>query len=122
MRVFRYRRIASKLVAAHLLLLCALARGDAGINLTITNDGIVDIYVTVYDTSARPKAAVLTHQRVNGFTSVPISVSVDASGRGNVSWTAIGVDNSDQQCGHGSRKGLSGEANVNVHVDAGCSG
>jgi hypothetical protein len=116
-----YRLLASNLFGVPLLLLCAAARGDDGINLTVTNDGIVDIYVTVYDTSAKPKSTVLSHQRINGFTSVPISVSADGSGRGNVSWTAIGVDNTDPQCGRGSSTGLAGEANVNVHVDSGCS-
>jgi hypothetical protein len=107
---------------AVLLLLCAAAHGDGGINLTVTNDGIVDIYVTVYDTSAKPRTTVLSHQRINGFTSAPIAVSVDAAGRGNISWTAIGVDNSDPKCGRGSSNGLSGDANVNVHVDSGCPG
>jgi hypothetical protein len=116
------RSLASKLFGAALLVLCAAAHGDDGINLTVTNDGIIDIYVTVYDTSAKPRATVLSHQRVNGFTSVPVSVSVDAAGRGNVSWTAVGVDTSDQQCGHGSSNGLPGDANINVHVDSGCSG
>jgi hypothetical protein len=118
----RHRGILLRLIGATLLLLGAAARGDGGINLTVTNDGIVDIYVTVYDTSAKPKATVLSHQRINGFTSVPISVSVDAGGQGNISWTAIGVDNSDPQCGHGSSGALSGDANVNVHVDSGCGG
>ena len=112
----------SKLFGAALLLLCAAAHGDDGINLTVTNDGIIDIYVTVYDTSAKPRATVLSHQRINGFTSAPISVSVDATGRGNVSWTAVGVDTGDPHCGHGTSNGLSGDANVNVHVDSGCSG
>jgi hypothetical protein len=116
------RRLASKVFGVSLLLLCAMARGDDGINLTVTNDGIVDIYVTLYDTSTKPKTIVLSHQRINGFTSVPISVGADSSGRGNVSWTAIGVDTSDPRCGRGSSDGLSGEANVNVHVDSGCSG
>ena len=117
-----YRPLAATLLGAALSVLCAASHGDDGVNLTVTNDGIVDIYVTVYDTSAKPQTTVLSHQRINGFTSVPISVSADAAGRGNVSWTAIGIDNSDQQCGHGSSSGLSGDANVNVHVDSGCSG
>ena len=117
-----YRTLARAAFGAPLVLLCAAALGGDGINLTVTNDGIVDIYVTVYDTSTTPRAIVLSHQRVNGFTSVPFSVSVDASGRGNVSWTAVGVDNSDQQCGHGSSNGLPGDANINVHADSDCPG
>jgi hypothetical protein len=112
--------VVSTVFGASFMLLCAAALGGDGINLTVTNDGIVDIFVTVYDTSVRPNAVVLSHQRINGFTSVPISISADGGGRGNVSWTAIGVDNRDPQCGRGAGNGLSGDANVNVHVDSGC--
>lgn len=96
------------------------ALGGDGISLTVTNDGIVDIYVTVYDISVKPKATVLSHQRINGFASAPISVTADGGGRGNVSWSAVSVDKSDRHCGHGRRSGLSGDANINVHVDSFC--
>jgi hypothetical protein len=115
-----HRSVVSTVFGAPFLLLCAAAIGGEGINLTVTNDGIVDIFVSVYDTSVGPSAVVLSHQRINGFTSVPISVSADAGGRGNVSWTAIGVDNRDPQCGRGASNGLSGDATVNVHVGSGC--
>jgi len=117
-----YRTMTRAAFGAPFLILCAAALGGDGINLTVTNDGIVDIYVTVYDTSVNPRATVLSHQQINGFTSVPISVSADAGGKGNVAWSAVSVDNSAQQCGHGTRSGLSGEANVNVHVDSDCAG
>lgn len=106
--------------AALLLVWCSAACGGDGINLSVTNDGITDIYVTVYDISAKPKVMVLSHQRINGFTSVPISVGADGDGLANVSWTAVGVDTSDPHCGHGARKGLSADANVNVHADSAC--
>ncbi len=114
------RSLASTLVAVPLLLLGSIACGGDGINLTITNDGIADIFVTVYDISTKPATIVVEHQRVNGFTSFPISVNADASGRGNVSWTAIGVDNRNPQCGRSTSSGLGSDANVNVHVDSDC--
>jgi len=117
-----YRTLARVVFGAPLVLLCAAALGGDGINLTVTNDGIVDVYVTVYDTSVAPRATVLSHQRINGFTSVPISVSADAGGRANVAWSAISVDNTDQHCGHGTRSRLSGDANINVHADSDCPG
>lgn len=96
------------------------ALGGDGINLSVTNDGIVDIYVTVYDTSTNPRTAVASHQRINGFTSIPVSVSADAAGRGNISWTAVGVDSRDQRCGRGTSNSLTADANVNVHADSDC--
>jgi hypothetical protein len=112
--------LTGKLLGVALLLICAASLAADALNLTITNDGIVDIFVTVTDISSRPYVTVVSHQRINGFTSIPISVSADASGAGNISWSAIGVDRSDQQCGKGSRQGLYAETNVNVHVDADC--
>ena len=117
-----YRTLARVAFGAPLVLLCVAALGGDGINLTVTNDGIVDVYVTVYDTSVAPRATVLSHQRINGFTSVPISVSADAGGRANVAWSAISVDNTDQHCGHGTRNGLSRDVNINVHTDSDCPG
>jgi hypothetical protein len=115
-----HRALARKLVGVPLSLLCMAAFGGDGINLTVTNDGIVDIYVTVYDVSTKPTTAVASHQRINGFTSIPISVSADATGRANISWTAVGVDNRDQRCGHGTGNSLTADANVNVHADSDC--
>ena len=115
-----HRALARKLVGVPLALLCMAAFGGDGINLTVTNDGIVDIYVTVYDVSTKPTTAVASHQRINGFTSIPISVSADASGRANISWTAVGVDSRDQRCGHGTGNSLTADANVNVHADSDC--
>jgi hypothetical protein len=109
-----------KLMAASLLLTCAATLAADGLNLTVTNDGIVDIFVTVNDISTKPYTTVASHQRINGFTSIPISISADANGAGNISWTAIGVDSRDPQCGKGTQRGLSAEANINVHVDADC--
>jgi hypothetical protein len=112
------------LIAIPLVLLgiAALAGDGDGVNLRITNDGIVDIYVTVQDMNTKPRAAVMAHQRINGFVSVPISVTPDAGGLANISWTAVSVDNQDRRCGHGVRSGLNDGATVNVHADSECAG
>jgi hypothetical protein len=110
------------LIAPPLLLFALLALAGDGVNLQITNDGIVDIFVTVQDMNTKPHAVVMAHQRINGFVSVPISATTDASGLANISWTAVAVDTQDRHCGRGKRSGLSDGANVNVHADSECTG
>ena len=103
-----------------LALIGAIALAGDGVNFKITNDGIVDIFVTVYDMNTRPKSVVVDHQRINGFTAIPVSASADATGRANISWTAIGVDSRDRRCGHAVKRGLDNDASVKVHVDSDC--
>jgi hypothetical protein len=103
-----------------LALIGAIALAGDGVNFKITNDGIIDIFVTVYDMNTRPRSVVVDHQRINGFTTIPVSASADATGRANISWTAIGVDSRDRHCGHAVNRGLDNDASVNVHVDSGC--
>jgi len=102
------------------LLFAVRVLADDGIALNVSNDGIVDIFVTVYDMNTNPYTPVLQHERINGFTKVPIFASVDAKGRANVSWSAIGVDDSARQCGHGLKVGLKADALISVHADSAC--
>jgi hypothetical protein len=104
-----------------LALIGATAFAGDGVNFKITNDGIVDIFVTLYDMNTKPKSVVVDHQRINGFTTIPVSASADATGRANISWTAIGVDSRDRHCGHAAQAGLDNDASVNVHVDSDCA-
>jgi hypothetical protein len=106
--------------AVPLLLFAMPALADDGIALNISNDGIDDIFVTVYDMNTQPYTAVLQHERISGFTKVPIFASVDAMGRANVSWTAISVDDSARQFGHGAKVGLEADALVSVHANSAC--
>jgi hypothetical protein len=103
--------------------LCMLMAGTAlgdGIPLKITNDGTQDILVTVYDMNVRPRRVVLQNARINGFTSVPISASVDANGRANLSWTATNADSASPKCGHDDTPGLGNDSAINVHADSSC--
>ncbi len=95
--------------------------GQNGVDVKITNDGTEDIVVTVYDTSTQPNSVVLS-QRINGFTSVPVSLVADAVGRANLSWTAVTADPNARKCGHESMLGLPDAASVNVHADSSCTG
>jgi len=107
------------LVAAPLALVAASAVAD-GINVTISNDGTQDINVTVYDTTVRPRRVILS-QRINGFSTVPLYMSPDASGRANLSWTAVTVDPHNRRCGHADQVGLADSAQVSVHADSDCA-
>jgi len=91
-----------------------------GVEIKITNDGTEDIVVTVYDKTTNPARAVLTNQRINGFTSVPISLMGDATGRANLSWTATSADAASPKCGHADTV-VSNADSVNVHADSSCS-
>jgi hypothetical protein len=107
--------------AAALLLVGSTALAGEGVDVSITNDGTDDIVVTVYDMAIGPNAVVLAHARINGFTSVPISVSPDANGRADLSWTAISVDANSRKCGHADNVGLGNASSLTVHADSECS-
>ncbi|HEV7611588.1 MAG TPA: hypothetical protein VGO37_06930 [Steroidobacteraceae bacterium] len=118
---FRLRK-ALAFGALPLLLSALPAFGDDGVSLIIANDGIEDIFVTVYDMSAKPYIPVMDHARINGFTKVPLFVTADDTGRANLYWSAISVDDRDRQCGHETKVGLDGDALVSVHADSACGG
>jgi hypothetical protein len=114
------------LLGAALLVMFAVpapAGDGVDVDLNVTNDEIAPIFVTIYDGSAgRPLTAVMQHARISGFSSLPISVSPDAAGRANVSWTAISVGAGNLKCGHGAMNDLTNNASVKVQVDSDCAG
>jgi hypothetical protein len=63
---------------------------------------------------------VLTNIRIPGFTSVPLSLTEDANGQANVSWTATTTDPVFKQCGHAVTV-VGNDGAVNVHADSTCS-
>ncbi len=101
------------------LLLAGTALGQ-GVDVKITNDGTEDILVTVYDRATSPERVVLANARINGFTSVPISLVGDATGRASLSWTATSADPVSPKCGHADTV-VGNAASVNVHADSSCS-
>jgi hypothetical protein len=100
--------------------LAGTARGGEGVDVKITNDGTEDIVVTVYDMSGDPGRMVLANARINGFSSVPISVVGDASGQAHLQWTATSTDPTFPKCGH-AHTIVGNAGSVNVHVDSSCS-
>ncbi len=111
-------RVCALLIVAVPLLIGGEALGGEGINLTVTNDGIVDIYVTITD--ANSHAPIVEHQRLNGFATLPVTASADDQGRANITWTTISVDPNDRRCGAGSNSSLANDATVNVHANTSC--
>jgi hypothetical protein len=99
------------------LLLAGAIRGD-GVAVTITNDGAEDIMVTVYDKTTN--RVVLNNQRMNGFTSVPISFVANPNGKANISWTAVSAEALSPRCGHGEAE-VGNASALNVHVNSSCS-
>lgn len=105
-----------------LLLVSAAAVGGLnGVDVVISNDSTDDVMVTVYDMSTRPSSVVLRSERINGFTHIPVALSQDESGRGNVAWTAVSVDPRSHRCGHAENTGLTDSQAVSVHADSECS-
>jgi len=98
----------------------ATAFGD-GVAVKITNNSTDDVVVTVYDMSTQPYRVVLMDAKISGFTSVPVSVLTDATGKANLGWTATNSDASDHKCGHDSMIGLSESESVNVYANSECS-
>jgi hypothetical protein len=108
-----------------LLLVGAAAHsGLSGVDITLANDGTEDVLVTVYDTSTQPngqpKAVVFTRERINGFTSIPLSLTADQTGRANIAWSAVTVGTESTKCGHATQAGLTDSSLVSVHADSEC--
>ena len=97
------------------------ARAADGVPITIINDGTTDVIVVVYDTNAASHGVVVPGERINGFSSVPITVTPDRDGRANVSWIATTVDTHSPRCGRANEAGLLQDAVVHVYANASCS-
>ena len=117
----RQTTASALLFAAPLLLAATTAFGGDGVDVTITNDSTEDLVVTLYDESIGPNAVVLAHAHISGFTSIPVSVSPDASGHASVSWTATTTDSNFRRCGHQDAVQLGDSGSLTVHADSSCS-
>jgi hypothetical protein len=115
-------KIRYALIAAPMLL--GIGMGTAlsdGVAVKIINNGTQDVVVTVYDTSTQPARTVVTDARINGFTSIPVSMMTDATGRANLAWTATSVDPNNRKCGHATSAGLKDADTVSVYADSTCA-
>jgi hypothetical protein len=106
--------------AATLLLQSAAARADDKVAITLTNDNTDGVYVTVYDMNTSPPSKLLSHQEIEGFASVPLSIAADASGNGHLRWSAVAADPQARKCGRKDRPGLRSDASVHVFANSRC--
>src|SRR5271156_6997364 len=100
-----------------LILVSAVAVGGLnGVDVVITNDSTDDVMVTVYDTSTHPSSVLLASERINGFTKIPVALSPDETGRGNVAWTAVSVDPRSRRGGRAAGAGLPDSPAVSIRA------
>jgi hypothetical protein len=95
------------------------AQADEMLPITIVNNNTNDVIVTVRDLNTLAHTKVLVRQRINGFASVPVSITAGADGTGHVRWTAYSAGD-DPQCGAKERPGLGSNASVHVYAKSAC--
>jgi len=95
------------------------AVGQQGLMITVTNDTSDAIYVTAYDRNSNQM--VLSSRQIYGSASLTISITMDSTGQGHLSWSATTIDRDMHQCGRGDKANLNDGDNVNVHADGHCS-
>ena len=97
------------------------AVGDGALRITITNDNPETILATIYDMNTQPRSAIFVGHEINGFASIPISITPGPDGYGHLSWTATTTDNFFHQCGSRDRAGLADGTAVHVYAKSECS-
>jgi hypothetical protein len=96
------------------------AMADDTVPIKVTNNGTDDVIVSLYDMNTNPRSKLLSHQRISGFASIPISVSPGADGTAHVFWTAVTADPSMRKCGRKDKSGLANDASVHVYAKSAC--
>jgi hypothetical protein len=95
------------------------AQADEMLPITIVNNNTNDVIVTVRDLNTLAHTKVLVSQRINGFASIPVSVTAGADGTGHVRWTAATAGD-DPKCGAKDRRGLGNNDSVHVYAKSAC--
>jgi hypothetical protein len=119
-----FKRQAAALVFSILSLgsLSVFGQEGGGIKLIINNNTSDNLLVTIYDMGASPRQTILSNRPIYGNASITVSISVDASGSGHVSWTAMSQDPDMRKCGHEDKASLNNGDTVSVYADSSCSG
>jgi hypothetical protein len=95
------------------------AEADEMLPITIVNNNTNDVIVTVRDLNTLAHTKVLVGQRINGFASIPVSITAGADGTGHVRWTATTAGD-DAKCGARERARLGGNNSVHVYAKSAC--
>jgi hypothetical protein len=96
------------------------AYADDKVAIKVTNDNNDDVIVSLFDMNTTPRTKLLSHQRINGFASIPISVTADANGTAHVYWKARSSGSDSPKCGAKDKPGLSADASVHVYAKSDC--
>jgi hypothetical protein len=123
-RISQPRFASGVLIVASLV--CLLTPSGAqtiaeGIAIKIYNDGADDLVVSVYDLNTNPPSIVMLNQQISGFAWVPISISANRAGRGNVRWFARSKDPDFPLCSQRRRQGLRDEDSLKVFAVSQCA-
>jgi hypothetical protein len=94
--------------------------GD-GLMIAINNDSSDNLLVTVYDRNTTPPQRVVSRTPIYGDASISVSITIDSSGHGHLSWTAMTIDHDMRMCGHGDKANLNDGDTVSVHADGDCT-
>lgn len=63
------------------------------ISITLQNGDAADVFVTVTDNNTAPPSVVMNNQRLNYASApVPLQITEDAAGHGNINWKAVRCD------------------------------
>jgi hypothetical protein len=112
-------KLNAALFGVMLAVSCSAAWADE-LTVNISNDGSDALLVTVYDLNAHPRQKVTDGQQINGFASITVNLTPDASGHGRVAWTAATTDPDMRTCGHRTRSGLRNGATLKVSAGNSC--
>ena len=112
-------QVTKGLIYALLIVTSVTAFGD-GLNVTISNNTATTLMVTVYDQNTSPVVRVLSRQTINGFASVSVSVALDDSGQGHLSWDAVSTGTDMRTCSQGDAPNLNDGDTVNVSAGSDC--
>jgi hypothetical protein len=113
------RQIA--LAAALLAATSPFAHADGAVDIRLHNNTSDTLRVTLIDLNARPAQRVITGDVINGFATLRLSVTPDASGLAHVSWTAHTIGSGSQRrCAQRDKPGLAAGADVKVYANTDC--
>jgi hypothetical protein len=90
------------------------------IQVTINNDDLEDVFVSVYDLNTQNTLPVLVGERINFHGSKQISVTADGNGRGHITWAAKRASG-NPGCGSGESKDLNNGDAVSVVAKDECT-
>jgi hypothetical protein len=108
-------------LAAVLLIASSPVLADGAVAITLDNNTSDSLRVTLYDLNALPAQRVIVRDVINGFATLRLSVTPDASGLGHVSWTARTIGSGSQRrCGQNDKAALASGADVHVYANQEC--